>query len=66
MSQRGLTGTMPPPGSADSAVELLLGIARVLSAEAETMPKGSRQHEHFTFLTASVLDATEAIGGTDV
>lgn len=55
----------PPLGSAEAAVDLLLGIAKVLSSEAELMPPGSRHHTRFTFLTASVLDAVELITGED-
>lgn len=54
-----------PVGSREAASELLYGMARMLSAEAAEMPKGSLQRVQFTQLTACVLDRLELLEGTD-
>ncbi len=45
--------------------ELLRGIAKALGREARDT-EGKRELEVLTFLIASVLDALEALTGTDV
>jgi hypothetical protein len=51
----------------DTTEDLLIGISRVLGAEAVDARVAGREREHalLTFLQASVLDTLEAMTGSD-